>query len=56
MLGDTDTSSELWFDVGIKRYTTATAAGRNRDRCGLMQESKDIQRGVITLVCPAVVV
>ena len=37
-------SAQLWFDVGIKRYTT------NQDRierwrsCGLMQESKDIQR------------
>ena len=34
---------ELWFDVGIKRYTTAEIIRKSEDRCGLMQESKDIQ-------------
>ena len=35
----------LWFDVGIKRYTTITPMPQLRMRCGLMQESKDIQQG-----------
>ena len=35
---------ELWFDVGIKRYTTNGKADGRIARCGLMQESKDIQR------------
>ena len=33
----------LWFDVGIKRYTTKNALHGLFDSCGLMQESKDIQ-------------
>ena len=33
----------LWFDVGIKRYTTTTCKLARATRCGLMQESKDIQ-------------
>ena len=33
----------LWFDVGIKRYTTKGAVGIRPTSCGLMQESKDIQ-------------
>ena len=35
----------LWFDVGIKRYTTPRRRHRVYQRCGLMQESKDIQQG-----------
>ena len=35
---------ELWFDVGIKRYTTEMARAKNIIGCGLMQESKDIQQ------------
>ena len=27
---------ELWFDVGIKRYTTSTAASIACGSCGLM--------------------
>ena len=34
---------QLWFDVGIKRYTTIITLADGRKRCGLMQESKDIQ-------------
>ena len=34
----------LWFDVGIKRYTTTWIIGFQNSSCGLMQESKDIQR------------
>ena len=34
----------LWFDVGIKRYTTVDLEGKTSKSCGLMQESKDIQR------------
>ena len=34
----------LWFDVGIKRYTTFEFLLQNTPSCGLMQESKDIQR------------
>ena len=26
----------LWFDVGIKRYTTKLPRKQTRDRCGLM--------------------
>ena len=26
----------LWFDVGIKRYTTVTGVTLNGDSCGLM--------------------
>ena len=33
----------LWFDVGIKRYTTAKSLPLRSSSCGLMQESKDIQ-------------
>ena len=36
---------KLWFDVGIKRYTTDSQSWSIREGCGLMQESKDIQRG-----------
>ena len=36
---------ELWFDVGIKRYTTSGDSNLCMNRCGLMQESKDIQLG-----------
>ena len=35
--------TKLWFDVGIKRYTTASVAEELGTSCGLMQESKDIQ-------------
>ena len=35
---------KLWFDVGIKRYTTNIFTIFLRNSCGLMQESKDIQR------------
>ena len=34
----------LWFDVGIKRYTTSRRMKRKSVGCGLMQESKDIQQ------------
>ena len=34
---------ELWFDVGIKRYTTWRLSTLSMASCGLMQESKDIQ-------------
>ena len=34
---------KLWFDVGIKRYTTDVKFVVDTDSCGLMQESKDIQ-------------
>ena len=34
----------LWFDVGIKRYTTVPGNIPRANRCGLMQESKDIQQ------------
>ena len=34
---------QLWFDVGIKRYTTPKALKYAAFSCGLMQESKDIQ-------------
>ena len=34
----------LWFDVGIKRYTTKNYRGVQEGSCGLMQESKDIQQ------------
>ena len=33
----------LWFDVGIKRYTTLALPLAQAHSCGLMQESKDIQ-------------
>ena len=33
----------LWFDVGIKRYTTEKRKSPTIQCCGLMQESKDIQ-------------
>ena len=33
----------LWFDVGFKRYTTGGDQGLHTSRCGLMQDSKDIQ-------------
>ena len=35
---------QLWFDVGIKRYTTAGELEGAATGCGLMQESKDIQQ------------
>ena len=35
--------AELWFDVGIKRYTTKNIIIKKLISCGLMQESKDIQ-------------
>ena len=34
---------KLWFDVGIKRYTTTQRMDELQHSCGLMQESKDIQ-------------
>ena len=34
---------KLWFDVGIKRYTTDEKSNVISISCGLMQESKDIQ-------------
>ena len=34
----------LWFDVGIKRYTTLLDRFEGDESCGLMWESKDIQR------------
>ena len=34
---------KLWFDVGIKRYTTGEVIIEEMISCGLMQESKDIQ-------------
>ena len=34
----------LWFDVGVKRYTTRKNAKYLSPCCGLMQESKDIQQ------------
>ena len=34
----------LWFDVGIKRYTTKQKSNKKGASCGLMQESKDIQQ------------
>ena len=37
------TTPKLWFDVGIKRYTTDNFQNGQCRRCGLMQESKDIQ-------------
>ena len=36
-------ASLLWFDVGIKRYTTIPLLEKKVICCGLMQESKDIQ-------------
>ena len=36
-------SVKLWFDVGIKRYTTGKQEIPDMFSCGLMQESKDIQ-------------
>ena len=36
-------SEELWFDVGIKRYTTFLHHRHHLLSCGLMWESKDIQ-------------
>ena len=36
--------TQLWFDVGIKRYTTIKSRRPSEVGCGLMQESKDIQR------------
>ena len=36
--------TKLWFDVGIKRYTTIKMKCALIVSCGLMQESKDIQR------------
>ena len=46
----------LWFGVGIKRYTTRQCNSRRRWCCGLVQESKDIQRIIIRCVCILVVV
>ena len=34
----------LWFDVGFKRYTTYEVQRHEQSSCGLMQDSKDIQR------------
>ena len=39
--------SGLWFDVGIKRYTTQEDNSSCDYGCGLMQESKDIQQAII---------
>ena len=36
--------AKLWFDVGIKRYTTVWDYNALHASCGLMQESKDIQQ------------
>ena len=38
----------LWFDVGIKRYTTSWYSDVMAFGCGLMQESKDIQQTQIS--------
>ena len=35
---------KLWFDVGLKRYTTKVASAQNAAGCGLMQDLKDIQQ------------
>ena len=35
--------TKLWFDVGVKRYTTYNFNRKRYISCGLMQESKDIQ-------------
>ena len=40
----------LWFDVGVKRYTTTFKRYINSLRCGLMQESKDIQHCIISIL------
>ena len=42
---------ELWFDVGIKRYTTTNNIRYEKDCCGLMQESKDIQQNGKAAAC-----
>ena len=34
----------LWFDVGYKRYTTQVLQLSIINSCGLMQDTKDIQR------------
>ena len=47
---------ELWFDVGIKRYTTGNKLREDAQSCGLMQESKDIQRLRFSLIFLTVVV
>ena len=47
---------QLWFDVGIKRYTTVAIDTTKQTGCGLMQESKDIQRILVDIVPGAVVV
>ena len=39
----------LWFDVGIKRYTTEGRNNKQNEGCGLMQESKDIQQQIIII-------
>ena len=41
---------KLWFDVGIKRYTTGQRRVYPASSCGLMWESKDIQ--LLTLRMP----
>ena len=46
----------LWFDVGIKRYTTKNKIRIIKLSCGLMQESKDIQHAATALVMNEVVV
>ena len=40
----------LWFDVGIKRYTTGGIRTLLLQGCGLMQESKDIQPVRLTML------
>ena len=47
---------KLWFDVGIKRYTTKGGSRGRQRSCGLMQESKDIQQGAAYLTQQPVVV
>ena len=42
----------LWFDVGIKRYTTNETIQGEVDSCGLMQESKDIQQPPCPILQP----
>ena len=37
---------KLWFDVGIKRYTTRNKSNTINASCGLMKESKDIQPAI----------
>ena len=46
----------LWFDVGVKRYTTDKEVFPEGAGCGLMQESKDIQHAKVRRIGESVVV